>query len=79
MKIFGNIFVGLIGLAILFMFRFVSERVSRYDIFVAAFLSLVFLVCFFAVFAAITWTGKLDFSAARARCNTSASPSHLSA
>ena len=61
MRIFGNIFVVLIGLGILIMYRFVSQSVSRDDFIFAAFLSLVFLLCFFALLAAVTSMGKLDF------------------
>lgn len=61
MTIFGNICVGLLGLCAFVMFRFVSESVSRYDYLIAGMFSMFLLVALFAVFAAITATGKLDF------------------
>lgn len=61
MTIFGNICVGLIGLGIYLMFIFASQSVSQYDYVVAGIFSLALMVLFFAVFAAITSTGKLDF------------------
>jgi len=61
MKIFGNFCVGLIGLGVCGMFRFVSGSGSRYDYIVAAVLSLFLLVGFLGVFVAITALGKLDF------------------
>ena len=61
MTIFGNICVGLLGVCALVMFRFVSESVSRYDYLIAGMFSMLLLVALFAVFAAITATGKLDF------------------
>lgn len=61
MTILGNIFVALLGLGALVMFRFASGSTERYDYIVAGFFSLLFLVCFFALLAALTSTGKLDF------------------
>lgn len=61
MTLFGNICVGLLGLVAYAMFRFVSESVSRYDYLIAGMFSIFLLTILFAVFAAITATGKLEF------------------
>ena len=61
MKIFGNICVGLIGLGACLMFISASQSVTQYDYIVAILFSIVALVCFLALFVAITATGKLDF------------------
>lgn len=61
MTIFGNICVGLLGFGAFVMFRFVSSSVSRYDYIAAILFSLFLLAVLFALFAAITANGKLDF------------------
>lgn len=43
------------------MFLVVSQSTTQYDYIVAGLFSLLLLACFFALFAAVTWTGKLDF------------------
>jgi len=43
------------------MFISASQSATQYDYIVAVLFSMVLLVCFFALFAAITATGKLDF------------------
>jgi hypothetical protein len=61
MTIFGNICVGVLGLGALVMLRLVSNSVSQYDYIAAILFSLFLLPALFAVFAALTWNGKMDF------------------
>src|SRR5258708_2814374 len=61
MTILGNICVGLLGFGAYGMFRFVSGSVAQYDYLVAAIFSMFLMAALFAVFAAITATGKMDF------------------
>jgi hypothetical protein len=61
MTIFGNLCAGLLIFGAWVMFRFVSGSVSQYDYVAAALFSMFLLAVSWAVFAAITAQGKMDF------------------
>ncbi|MDR3401482.1 MAG: hypothetical protein P4L99_03200 [Chthoniobacter sp.] len=61
MTIFGNICAGLLALGACLMLRIASGSVDRYDYIVAVLFSLPVLAVLFALFAAITAEGKMDF------------------